>query len=126
MSSSFIKPALCRLCINTSSSSRTVFHLQLRQSRNVVLPGKFAHCYAQGDTVAFVTRQGHVVVWGWSDSAYELGIDHEQHFHTADGWESDLGGVPGIMFHPTDTDIVYAAWLHSALQPGKRPPFSTF
>lgn len=101
---------------------RTVFHLQFRQSRNVVLPGKFAHCYAQGDTVAFVTRQGHVVVWGWSDSAYELDIDHEQYFFEREGWESDLGGIPGIMFHPTDTDIVYAAWLHSALQPGKHHP----
>ncbi|PNP46573.1 hypothetical protein TGAMA5MH_02031 [Trichoderma gamsii] len=95
----------------------TVFHLQFRQSRNVVLPGKFAHCYAQGDTVAFVTRQGHVVMWGWSDTAYELDVDHEQHFFEREGWESDLGGIPGIVFHPTDTDVVYAAWLHSALQP---------
>ncbi|KAL6693377.1 hypothetical protein J3F84DRAFT_396299 [Trichoderma pleuroticola] len=91
----------------------TVFHLQNRLSKNVVLPGKFAQCYAQGDMVAFVTKQGHVVIWGWSDTAYELEIDHGEHFHQPNGWEKDLGGVPGVIFHPTDTDIVFAGWLNS-------------
>ncbi|KAH6608279.1 cyclin-like f-box [Trichoderma cornu-damae] len=98
----------------------TVFHLQYRRSKNVVLPGKFAQCYAQGDMVAFVTKQGHVVVWGWSDSAIELEIDHGEHLHQPNGWEKDLGGVPGVMFHPTDTDIVFAAWLNSPAPPDPR------
>lgn len=115
MLSSLILPV--SLCTNTPY--RTVFHLQVRQSRNVVLPGKFAHCYAQGDTVAFVTRQGHIVVWGWSDTAYELDTNHEQYFDEKEGWEIELGGNCGVMFHPTDTDIIYAAWLYSASQPGK-------
>lgn len=69
--------------------------------------------------VAFVTKQGHVVIWGWSDSAIELEIDHGEHLHQPNGWEKDLGGVPGIMFHPTDTDVVFAAWLNSPAPPGK-------
>lgn len=96
-----------------------MFHLENRLSKNVVLPGKFAQCYAQGDMVAFVTKQGHVVIWGWSDTAYELEIDHGEHFHQPNGWEKDLGGVPGVMFHPTDTDIVFAGWLNSPPLPGK-------
>ncbi|EHK16220.1 uncharacterized protein TRIVIDRAFT_122935, partial [Trichoderma virens Gv29-8] len=91
-----------------------------RLSKSVVLPGKFAQCYAQGDMVAFVTKQGHVVIWGWSDTAIELEIDHGEHFHQPNGWEKDLGGVPGVMFHPTDTDIVYAAWLNSPAPPDPR------
>ncbi|KAL7905139.1 hypothetical protein GGI35DRAFT_472001 [Trichoderma velutinum] len=98
----------------------TVFHLENRLSKNVVLPGKFAQCYAQGDMVAFVTKQGHVVIWGWSDTAYELEIDHGEHFHQPNGWEKDLGGVPGVMFHPTDTDIVFAGWLNSPAPPDPR------
>ncbi|KAL7956788.1 hypothetical protein V8C34DRAFT_315336 [Trichoderma compactum] len=98
----------------------TVFHLENRLSKNVVLPGKFAQCYAQGDVVAFVTKQGHVIIWGWSDTAYELEIDHGEHFHQPNGWEKDLGGVPGIMFHPTDTDIVFAGWLNSPAPPDPR------
>ncbi|KAJ4857863.1 hypothetical protein T069G_08760 [Trichoderma breve] len=98
----------------------TVFHLENRLSKNVVLPGKFAQCYAQGDMVAFVTKQGHVVIWGWSDTAYELEIDHGEHFHQPNGWEKDLGGVPGVMFHPTDTDIVFAGWLNSPPLPDSR------
>ncbi|KAL7794288.1 hypothetical protein V8C37DRAFT_377121 [Trichoderma ceciliae] len=98
----------------------TVFHLQFRRSKNVVLPGKFAQCYAQGDMVAFVTKQGHVVVWGWSDSAIELEIDHGEHFHQPNRWGKDLGGVPGVMFHPTDTDVVFAVWLNSPAPPNPR------
>jgi hypothetical protein len=97
-----------------------VFHLHYGGSKNVVLPGKFAHCFAQGDMVAFVTKQGHVVVWGWSDNAIELDIDHSQHSHQPNGWEGYFGGVPGVMFHPTDTDVVFGAWLHSPPHPGKR------
>ncbi|KAL7943674.1 hypothetical protein V8C42DRAFT_354033 [Trichoderma barbatum] len=98
----------------------TVFHLQNRLSKNVVLPGKFARCYAQGDMVAFVTKQGHVVIWGWSDTAIELETDQGDYFYQPNGWERDLGGVPGIMFHPTDTDIVFAAYLNSPAPPDPR------
>ncbi|KAL6877689.1 hypothetical protein HDV57DRAFT_130999 [Trichoderma longibrachiatum] len=99
----------------------TVFHLQYRRSKNVVLPGNLAQCYAYGDMIAFVTKQRQVVIWGWSDSAYELELDyHSEALRQPLSWDRDLGGVPGIMFHPTDTDIVFAAWMYSPAPPDPR------
>ncbi|KAK5991977.1 hypothetical protein PT974_05373 [Cladobotryum mycophilum] len=97
-----------------------VFHLDLLESKRISLPGKFARCYAQGDTAAFVTKQGHVIAWSWGDKAIELKIDDDELHHRPMGWEKDLGGVPGVLFHPTETDVMYVVWLNWVAPPDPR------
>lgn len=91
-------------------------------SKRISLPGKFARCFAQGDSAVFVTKQGQVISWNWGGKAIELETDHDDFHQHPSGWSKELGGVPGVMFHPTNPKVIFVVWTYTPKPPGKMQP----
>lgn len=92
--------------------------MELGEWRRISLPGRFAKCYAQGSSVVFLTANGQAFLWSWGGKTIEMNVDATL-AATPDGCTSCLQKVPGVMFLPTDSSVVFLTWVYKPASTGE-------
>ncbi|KAI9167817.1 hypothetical protein HJFPF1_03954 [Paramyrothecium foliicola] len=93
---------------NNTGRVLQIFNLRLCETRKFTLPSAFHTCYAQDDHVVVITQPGAVYAYVWGSKltvlseAYGTDID-------SSGWRPQQ--VPGVLFHPTNQNILFLVWL---------------
>ncbi|CAM1510634.1 Fc.00g009690.m01.CDS01 [Cosmosporella sp. VM-42] len=94
-----------------------ILHLQQPGRRTVFLPTPLAKAYVQGDSVCAVTKSGDLIKWNWEIGlSIQLKVKGSEFTTRAPGSDLRFGGVPGVLFHPKQDDVVYAVWGYSYQQ----------
>lgn len=84
--------------------------------KRISLPTPLSRCYVHGETIVAVCQGGQLIYWGWDGVVEELtpqlpALEKQggKHKHK----KLLFGGVPGVLFHPTDTRILFLVWMYS-------------
>ncbi|KAF7547055.1 hypothetical protein G7046_g9129 [Stylonectria norvegica] len=89
-----------------------VQHLGHKAWKQISLPGPFAKCYVQRDTIGLVTKTKRVIIWTWQGTASQLIFQENEHGGRENGRSPLFGGLPGLIIHPTLPDVVYVIWAY--------------
>ncbi|KAH7133172.1 hypothetical protein B0J13DRAFT_450979 [Dactylonectria estremocensis] len=91
---------------------RCITHMESGETKPLHLSGTVSHCYAQNESIGVVTTAGEITIWG-EGNARELDLSRVETLGRSPG-------VPALLFHPTQSNIVFAVWLYEHVQPDPR------
>lgn len=92
---------------------RYVYHIETEQWRLITLPGPYARCFIQGDTIAIATTTGQMSLSSWSGSTMSLDVESCALLERPAGWAAPFGNALGLLFHPTEFAPVFVVAVYS-------------
>ncbi|KAF4981383.1 hypothetical protein FZEAL_2813 [Fusarium zealandicum] len=88
-----------------------VADLATKEWKTLLLPGPYATAHMEHRTLAVVTKTGQIMVFVWGERTTQLDLTDAQ-THPANS-ERLFGGVPKVLPHPTQPNVVFAVWVYS-------------
>ncbi|KAH7316715.1 hypothetical protein B0I35DRAFT_479537 [Stachybotrys elegans] len=86
-----------------------ILEIDSRHIKEIILPASLDTCYVRDDRVVAVTKEGHVIACGWNIDPYPVDDDFDLHHNDDYGGQCQI--LPGVLFHPTQPEIIYLVRL---------------
>lgn len=81
---------------------------------DITLSGPLHQCYAQDDRLVAVCGNGEVLFWQHRTPCVNVNVTDESfHAKPALTQETMGGGLPGVLIHPSSSDVVFLVWIHA-------------
>ncbi|WZH39224.1 F-box domain-containing protein [Fusarium acuminatum] len=89
----------------------SIVHLETGTWKKLFLPAPLHHAYVDSKTVTFVVRTGKILQFTWGSYLVEVDLTGINHF--LDESDAMFGGLPKILLHPTNDNVMFAVWAVS-------------
>ncbi|KAM0552618.1 hypothetical protein ACHAPJ_007715 [Fusarium lateritium] len=88
-----------------------VANLATREWKTLTLPARLEDAFVDSKTVSLVTEIGQILLFTWGGKTVQLDLSQIEYRPT--GSDSMFGGVPKVLPHPTQDNVIYAVWVFS-------------